>query len=318
MRATIQGDVVVRLLAPEVTVSLDGCDPKPVNGIAARLLARLAVRPGESVEKGELELIGWPEGDHGLKSLNDHLKTLRRLVNIPDSRRNVHTYVLQMPVEVDAVLLISAVGQEDRQIGLTELDELLGVCRGEPDDVRKARWWMPVARARAALLNHVGRLTDVERGKLTRLDEFLRLHPALRPSWSDYAEPVAKKRLLIVEDNPRVGRALEVSLRSQFECVLVTDFDGWAGMSDAEKRSFDGAVVDRHLTDSRDHLGEHVLDYLKSYTSTLAVMMTADPPQGFEQEAIEKYGVLGVYRKGEGAVGVNVSTVVKRMFGGAA
>ncbi|RBJ02842.1 hypothetical protein [Micromonospora provocatoris] len=126
----------------------------------------------------------------------------------------------------------------------------------------------------------------------------------------------ARRRLLIVEDNDVLGRTLLNRLRPQFDCTLVRNFDEWEQLTVDGPPDFDGALVDRHLAETmNDGLGLHILEYLKQYTDTRSVLMTADTPPGFESDTIARYGVVGVYRKGEGQAGINVRSMIERLFG---
>ncbi|QLQ39475.1 hypothetical protein [Micromonospora robiginosa] len=127
--------------------------------------------------------------------------------------------------------------------------------------------------------------------------------------------PGARRRLLIVEDNDVLGRTLMIRLRPEFDCTLVRSLEEWDRLTADGPLDFDGALVDRHLEQNmNDGLGLHVLEYLRDHTDTRSVLMTADTPAGFESESVERYGVVGVYRKGEGNAGINVRIMIDRLF----
>ena len=290
-----------------------------VTGKQALVLGMLAVRPGEYVPRPTLLAVAWPRESVEPKRLNDVLKALRKYgVTIPNAVRNGDAYRLDCDrAQVDAVQLSDAVPDLAAFGEAAQIDELLSLCRGEPGDFVGAHWWRTVKKARDELVTAVLGLPAVERATLKHLDEFVDRNPEaanrLRAHLDHEVAPV-RKRILIVEDHPTLGRTIEATLSPLYECVLITRYDQWLDLVESGVPYFDGALVDRHLEqDGRDNHGLDVLLYLKMNGGVPSILMTVDPPFKFQQDARTEYGVIDVYRKGDEHV--SALELVNRLFG---
>jgi CheY-like chemotaxis protein len=125
-------------------------------------------------------------------------------------------------------------------------------------------------------------------------------------------------RILLVEDNPRSLRVLELALSSYEVAVARTPSDAYRVLRE-RGNDIDLAIVDRHLSSVEDLLdasGDEVLEFAKAnYPDVLRVMITAAPPAGDLDEVKAQFGLAALLVKtsqGYGAPGIR--RVVERVL----
>jgi CheY-like chemotaxis protein len=305
-------DFRVRLLGPFERFTPDGrlIEPQPNNRPRpedARLLATLVLhRVGHPVPEDDLLRAGWDNDTGGRDDLQPALSRLRGSVSVygkdgqlPIAMTRVNrTYTLDLPREaVDATYFIDQVnaGLPDHEPGL--LGALCGLWRGDPFKVHgnvPDHIWAPLLRALKEFQAHLRTMQTTLSPRIGDWERFWSL-------WDDAPPP--QPRILVVDDDRSFVESLERILTGyECDCAYTVD-QALRKITAYDQRPFEAALVDLHLTpDGADALGVTVLEeMLRSTPEVPRLLLTRNPPEQSQIEAVRKYGLVDVYKKRETA-----------------
>jgi CheY-like chemotaxis protein len=119
--------------------------------------------------------------------------------------------------------------------------------------------------------------------------------------WDDAPPP--QPRILVVDDDRSFVESLERILTGyECDCAYTVD-QALRKITAYDQRPFEAALVDLHLTpDGADALGVTVLEeMLRSTPEVPRLLLTRNPPEQSQIEAVRKYGLVDVYKKRETA-----------------
>jgi len=273
--------------------------PRPED---ARLLALLVLhRVGQPIPEDDLIRTGWDHGTGGREDLQPALSRLRgaagvygREGQLPITMVRVNrTYTLALDRhDVDATYFIDRVDD-----GLTDdpgdLGHLCGLWRGNPFKIHgnvPERVWAPLLQALDRFKTHLRARQSALSHRMADWDRFWSL-------WDEGSAP--SPRVLIVDDDRSFVESLQVILTGySCDCAYTLD-QALLLITTHDQHPFEAAIVDLHLTqDGTDALGVTVLEEMvRSTPEVPRLLLTRNPLDESQLEAVRKYGLVDVYKK---------------------
>lgn len=297
----------VRLLGEFERYTPDGTliEPQPTNRPRpedARLLALLVLhRVGQPIPEDDLLRGGWDHELGGREDLQPALSRLRGAASVygkegqlPIQLTRVNrTYALALERHhVDATYFIDRV-----EAGLSEdpsdVDHLCSLWRGNPFKIYgnvPDRVWQPLQQALDRFKTYLRTRQTTFVHHVADWDRFWSL-------WDD--RPPPGPRILVVDDDHSFVESLQVILTGySCECAYTLD-QALRLIATHDRHPFEAAIVDLHLTEEgTDALGVTVLEELARSTPDVPrLLLTRNPLDESQLEAVRKYGLVDVYKK---------------------
>ncbi|WP_431958861.1 hypothetical protein [Actinacidiphila sp. bgisy160] len=269
------------------------------------MLLRLVFAKGRPIKAESLKgMLPRSREDNSVEQAVRQARAVLQRHGVTLPKQNGGSYRLEQgTVRLDALEFPDQVEALPADPEAEQVSALLRLWRGDPRSLHALdkRHWSEAYRARDRLIGEVERLfhegVEVD-GWLDFAGNFPSDPEIMRVDALDPARvPVRRRRLLIVEDNEIMGPELVRLFEEKgYEARLVTSTAGYH--SEIRQNTFDGALVDRHLTpDNDDSDGFLVLDDLR-VRGVPRVLLTAFLPPGNIKERIkeltEEYGLSGI------------------------
>ncbi|MFJ1757729.1 hypothetical protein [Kitasatospora sp. NPDC088134] len=312
----------------ELTVHSEAGGTTRLSEGPAALLLRLVFAQGAPLH-GEHLLTVMPRGG-SINALSQTAKIVRDALSphgvvLPNKLNGAYS-LPKGQLRLDALEFPGLVARLGQDPSVEDLVPLLAIWRGDPEIVHcgiDRRHWQKALDARSKVVEAAGRLFeqghDVE-GWLAFVERFP-TDPAVRTADTLHPGrvPSARPRLLIVEDHPGMAESLVKWLR-HYDTTVAHSMSEYFQLLADRPPLFDGALVDRHLTESNDDQdGYEVLLDLKE-RGIPRILLTAYFPGGnveARRKALtERFGLSGICIKGGGEdFDLDLRHTVRQMLG---